>query len=166
MEAHSISPAVGNILEDFISDVNYCSQTITVKYFAEKRPYGSKVVISGKNRNTNKTIFYFLVKVRSSSELECLKHYQRNPIMFGGILQIANSNWQWLVGFVPKRPSLRQTLDRICKIWDQFWVRSHKCLTVNIPKDLCILWSTHLVTTVIVHYCPVITWKLLMTMII
>ena len=74
MEAHSISLAVGNILEDFISDVKYCSQGITVKYFAVKRPYGSKVLISGKNRNTNKTIFYFLVKVRSSGELECLKH--------------------------------------------------------------------------------------------
>ena len=93
MEAHSISLAIGNILEDFISDLNYCSQTITVKYFAVKRAYGSKVVISGKNRNTNKTIFYFLVKVRSISEVECLKtYYQRNPIMFGGLLQIANSN--------------------------------------------------------------------------
>ena len=74
MEAHSISLSVGNILEDFISDVKYCSQAINVKYFAVKRPYGSKVVISGKDRNTDKTIFYFLVKVRSSGELECLKH--------------------------------------------------------------------------------------------
>ena len=74
MEAHSISLAVGNILEDFISQVKYCSQAITVKYFAVKRPYGSKVVISGKDKKTNKTIFYFLVKIRSTGELECLKH--------------------------------------------------------------------------------------------
>ena len=73
MEAHRICLAVGNIL-DFISEVKYCSQAITVKYFAMKRPYGSKVVISGKNKTTNKTIFYFLVKMRSTSELECLKH--------------------------------------------------------------------------------------------
>ena len=63
MEPHGISLAAGHILEDFISELKYCHQTIAVNYHAVKRPYGAKIVICAKNRNTNKTIFYFLVKI-------------------------------------------------------------------------------------------------------
>ena len=73
MEPHDISLAVGNILQDFISELKYCYQTIAVNFHAFKRPYGSKIVICTKNRK-NKTIFYFLVKIQSGQELECLKH--------------------------------------------------------------------------------------------
>ena len=74
MEAHGISLAVGNILQDFISEVKYCYQTIVVNFHAIKRPYGSKIAICAKNRRTNKTIFYILVKIWSGQELQCLKH--------------------------------------------------------------------------------------------
>ena len=74
MEAHSISVTVGNIVQDFISDLKYCHQTITVNYSAKKRPYGSKVVISAKNNITGKSILYSLVKIRSLEELHCLRN--------------------------------------------------------------------------------------------
>ena len=74
MEPHGICVAVGNILQDFISELKYCYQAIAVNYHAVKRPYGTKIIICAKNRKTNKTIFYFLVKIRSGQELECLKH--------------------------------------------------------------------------------------------
>ena len=73
METRSVFIAVGNICNEFSNDLKYISNGIILSYYIKKRIYGSKVTICAKNRVTDKTILYTLVKIRSVREIDILQ---------------------------------------------------------------------------------------------
>ena len=72
MEQRSVFVAVGNICSDFTTNLNYISQIVTVRFSVKKRIYGCKVILVAKDKRTDKTIFYSLVKIRSVGEADTL----------------------------------------------------------------------------------------------
>ena len=79
METHSVFVAVGNICEEITNDLKYLSNRIILCYHIKKRIYGCKVTICAKNRVTDKTILYTLIKICSVGEIDILRS------LFGGI---------------------------------------------------------------------------------
>ena len=73
METRSVFVAVGNICDEFSNDLKYLSNGIILHYYIKKRIYGCKVTICAKNRVTDKTILYTLVKIRSVGEIDILR---------------------------------------------------------------------------------------------
>ena len=73
MAQSSTFVAVGNLCENFTSELKHLSHRVVVRYHVKKRCYGSKVVIIAKNRETDRTILYSLVKIRSPKEIDLLK---------------------------------------------------------------------------------------------
>ena len=73
METHSVFVAVGNICNEFSNDLKYISNGIILSYYIKKRIYGCKVTICAKNRVTDKTILYTLVKICSVGEIDILQ---------------------------------------------------------------------------------------------
>ena len=74
--------AVGNICSDFTSNLKYISQIVKLGFITKKRSYRCKVILFAKDRRTDKTIFYTLVKIRSVQEadtlpliLDCFENY-------------------------------------------------------------------------------------------
>ena len=72
MEQRSVFIAVGNIFSDFTSNLKYISEIVRLGYSAKKRTYGCKLVLFAKDRITDKTIFYTLVKICSIQEADKL----------------------------------------------------------------------------------------------
>ena len=72
MEPRSVFIAVGNICSDFTTNLKYTSQVVTVGFSAKKRSYGCKLIVFAKDRRTDKTIFYTIVKIRSVGEADTL----------------------------------------------------------------------------------------------
>ena len=70
MEQRSVFVAVGNICSNFTSNLKYISQI--VRYSAKQQPYDCKLVLIAKDRTTDKTIFYTLVKIPSVHEADKL----------------------------------------------------------------------------------------------
>ena len=70
---------VGNICEEFTNDLKYISNGIILGYHAKKRTYGCKLIICAKDRITDKTIVYSLIKIRSIADVDIL------PSFLGGI---------------------------------------------------------------------------------
>ena len=79
METRSVFVTVGNICDEFSNDLKYLSNGIILRYHIKKRIYGCKVTICAKNRVTDKTILYTLIKIRSVGEIDILRS------LFGGI---------------------------------------------------------------------------------
>ena len=72
MEQRSVFVAIGNICSDFTSNLKYISQIVKLGFIAKNRSYGCKVIFFTKDRRTDKTIFYTLVKIRSVQEADTL----------------------------------------------------------------------------------------------
>ena len=72
MPRRSVFVAAGNICEDFANDLKYISSGIILRYYAKKRSYGCKVIICAKDRITDKTIVYSLIKLRSIADIDIL----------------------------------------------------------------------------------------------
>ena len=72
MEQRSVFVAVGNICSNFTSNLKYISQIVRLRYSAKKRPHGCKLVLIAKDRTTDKTIIYTLVKIHSVHEADKL----------------------------------------------------------------------------------------------
>ena len=70
MPRHSVFVAVGNICEDFTNDLKYVSNGIILCYYVKKRSYGCKVIICAKDRITDKTIVYSIIKIRSIADMD------------------------------------------------------------------------------------------------
>ena len=77
METRSVFVTVGNICDEFSNDLKYLSNIL--RYHIKKRIYGCKVTICAKNRVTDKTILYTLIKIHSVGEIDILRS------LFGGI---------------------------------------------------------------------------------
>ena len=75
MEQRSVFVAVGNICSNFTSNLKYISQVVRLGYIAKKRAYGCKLIVFAKDRTTDKTIFYTLVKIRSVHEADNLSSF-------------------------------------------------------------------------------------------
>ena len=82
MEQRSVFVAVGNICSDFTSNLKYISQIVKLGFITKKQSYRCKVILFAKDRRTDKTIFYTLVKIRSVQEadtlpliLDCFENY-------------------------------------------------------------------------------------------
>ena len=72
MGRRSVFIAVGNLCENFTSNLKHLSHYVVVKYIVKKRCYGCKITIIAKNRKNDRTIFYCLVKIRSTEEIDLL----------------------------------------------------------------------------------------------
>ena len=72
MPQRSVFVAVGNICEDFTNDLKHVSNGIILCYYAKKRSYGCKVIICAKDRITDKTILYSIIKIRSITDMNIL----------------------------------------------------------------------------------------------
>ena len=72
MPRRSVFVTVGNICEDFANDLKCVSNGIILRYYAKKRSYGCKVIICAKDRITDKTIVYSLIKLRSIADIDIL----------------------------------------------------------------------------------------------
>ena len=79
MDQRSVFVAVGNICSDFTTNLKYISQSVTVGFSIKKRIYGCKLIVVAKDKRTDKTIFYSLVKIRSVGEADTL------PSLLNGI---------------------------------------------------------------------------------
>ena len=72
MEQRSVFVAIGNICSDFTSNWKYISQIVKLGLIAKKLSYGCKVIFFAKDRRTDKTIFYTLVRIHSVQEADTL----------------------------------------------------------------------------------------------
>ena len=68
----SVFVTVGNICEDFTNDLKHVYNGIILRYYAKKRDYGCNVIICAKDRITDKTIVYSIIKIHSISDMEIL----------------------------------------------------------------------------------------------
>ena len=68
----SVFVAVGNLCDNFTTNLKYLSHHVLVKFFVKKRTYSCKVTILAKNRDKDETIFYSLIKIRSQPEIALL----------------------------------------------------------------------------------------------
>ena len=75
MPKRSVFVAVGNICEEFTNDLKHISNGIILGYHAKKRTYGCKLIICAKDRKTDKTIVYTLIKIRSIADMEILTSF-------------------------------------------------------------------------------------------
>ena len=68
----SVFVAISNICEEFTNDLKYVSNEVILGYHAKKRTHGCKLVIFAKDRITDKSIFYTLIKIRSIADMDIL----------------------------------------------------------------------------------------------
>ena len=75
MPKHSVFVAIGNICEEFTNDLKHVSNGIILGYHAKKRTYGCKLIIFAKDRITDKSIVYSLIKICSIADMEILGYF-------------------------------------------------------------------------------------------
>ena len=71
-DQRSIFIAVGDLCENFITNLKYLSHHVIVKYIVKKKGYSCKIILVAKKRDKDKTIFYSLIKIRSHPEITLL----------------------------------------------------------------------------------------------
>ena len=75
MPKRSVFVAVGYICEQFTNDLKHSLNGIILGYHAKKTTYGCKLIICAKDRKTDKTIVYSLIKIRSIANMEILTSF-------------------------------------------------------------------------------------------
>ena len=73
MAARSIFFSVGSELEEFTDGLKYLDHKIRVLFHAKLKSYGCKLVVLAKDKKTEKTFFYSLVKIRLKDDISPLK---------------------------------------------------------------------------------------------